>query len=252
MDKSAIFHGKRVLRDVYGKRKRISRTVENSLIFNCNQAPRMLAAQRSSQMSQESKRTYTIRLPETVAARVEEQAASSGIAPTTLIQSLVADTCTRLGEAAVGGPASKLIGKLDALSKACERLEQNATERHTATAIRGGEDALGLPACARPEPERTGGGRDHRGVGEDRTRLHRSPRRRRRYQAMNAYVDRAVRRRADLASLHVWAQMALRSVLLIVASLGASDSCAGLVLDRLLRRSRQLTSTSEVGSWRGF
>src|SRR5882757_2152876 len=33
---------------------------------------------------------------------------------------------------------------------------------------------------------------------------------------MNAYVDRAIRRRADLASLHVWAQMALRTVLLIV------------------------------------
>ena len=33
---------------------------------------------------------------------------------------------------------------------------------------------------------------------------------------MNAYVDRAIRRRADLASLHVWAQTVLRSVLLIV------------------------------------
>jgi len=33
---------------------------------------------------------------------------------------------------------------------------------------------------------------------------------------MNAYVDRAVRRRADLASLHVWVQTVLRSVLVIV------------------------------------
>ena len=33
---------------------------------------------------------------------------------------------------------------------------------------------------------------------------------------MNASVNRAVRRRADLASLHVWAQMALRTVLLII------------------------------------
>lgn len=91
----------------------------------------MLAAQRSSQMSQESKRTYTIRLPEAVAARVEKQAESSGIAPTTLIQSMVADTCTRLAETSVGGPASNLIGKLDALSKACVLLQQNAMERHT-------------------------------------------------------------------------------------------------------------------------
>lgn len=82
-------------------------------------------------MSQESKRTYTIRLPETVAARVEKQAAISGVAPTTLIQSLVVDTCMQVGDAAVGGTASSLIGKLDALSKAFERLERNAAERHT-------------------------------------------------------------------------------------------------------------------------
>ena len=82
-------------------------------------------------MSQESKRTYTIRLPETVAARVEKQAESSGIAPTTLIQSLVIDTCRSGRETAVGQPASELIGKLDALRKACERLEQNAAERYT-------------------------------------------------------------------------------------------------------------------------
>jgi hypothetical protein len=90
----------------------------------------MLAAQRSIQMNHESKRTYTIRLPDTVAARFERQAVSSRIAPTTLIQSLVVDTCMRLAETGVAGPASNLIGKLDALSKACERLEQNAAERH--------------------------------------------------------------------------------------------------------------------------
>ena len=33
---------------------------------------------------------------------------------------------------------------------------------------------------------------------------------------MNPYVDRAVRRRADIASLHVWTQTALRIVLVIV------------------------------------
>jgi capsid portal protein len=81
-------------------------------------------------MSQESKRTYTIRLPETVAARVEKQAASSGIPPTTLIQSLVVDTCIRLAETAVG-PAPNLISKLDAISKTFERLEQNSAERYT-------------------------------------------------------------------------------------------------------------------------
>ena len=82
-------------------------------------------------MSQESKRTYTIRLPETVATRVEKQAAISGIAPTTLIQSLVVDKCMRFAERTVDAPASGLISKLDALSKACERLERNAAERYT-------------------------------------------------------------------------------------------------------------------------
>ncbi|MGA9724998.1 MAG: hypothetical protein WBQ86_21255 [Candidatus Binatus sp.] len=82
-------------------------------------------------MSQESKRTYTIRLPQTVAARVEKQAAISGTAPTTLIQSLVVDTCVRLAETPVGGTASNLIGRIDVLSKACERLEGNAAERST-------------------------------------------------------------------------------------------------------------------------
>ena len=217
-EKPAIFHSKRVLRDVYAETEASHRTVENPLNFNRNQAPRMLAAQRSSQMSQESKRTYTIRLPETVAARVEKQAGSSGIAPTTLIQSLVVDTCTRLAETAVGGPASNLIGKFDALSRALRAARTERDGETRAAAIRGREDSLGVPACAGPEPERAGGGRDHRGVGEDRARLHRSSRRRRRYQAMNAYVDRAVRRRVDLASLHLWAQMALRTVLLIVLS----------------------------------
>jgi hypothetical protein len=74
-------------------------------------------------MSRENKRTYTIRLPETVAARVEKQAASSNIPPTTLLQSLVVDTYMHLAEIAVGGSA--------ALSKACERLEQNAVEKYT-------------------------------------------------------------------------------------------------------------------------
>jgi len=82
-------------------------------------------------MSQESKRTYTIRLPETAAARVEKQAATSGLSPTTLLQSLVVDTYMHIAETALGGPASNLIGKLDALSKVCERFEQNASERFT-------------------------------------------------------------------------------------------------------------------------
>jgi hypothetical protein len=90
----------------------------------------MLAAQRSSQMNQENKRTYTIRLPETVAARVEKQAESSSIAPTTLIQSLIVDS-THFAETAVGDPDSNLINKLDALSKACERLERGVAERDT-------------------------------------------------------------------------------------------------------------------------
>ena len=82
-------------------------------------------------MSQETKRTYTIRLPEKVAERVEKQAEISGIAPTTLIQSIVVDACMGSAEATLGRPTSNLIGKLDALGKVCERLEQNAVQRYT-------------------------------------------------------------------------------------------------------------------------
>ena len=40
-------------------------------------------------MAEETKKTYTIRLPETVSAQVETQAASMNVTPTTLLQSLI-------------------------------------------------------------------------------------------------------------------------------------------------------------------
>ncbi len=40
-------------------------------------------------MAEDTKKTYTIRLPETVAAQTETQAASMNVTPTTLLQSLI-------------------------------------------------------------------------------------------------------------------------------------------------------------------
>ena len=40
-------------------------------------------------MGEELKQTYTIRIPEQIAARMEEAARTHGITPTTLIQSLI-------------------------------------------------------------------------------------------------------------------------------------------------------------------
>ena len=83
-------------------------------------------------MGDELKQTYTIRIPEQVAARMEEVARTHGITPTTLIQSLIirkfksresGDRETDiLAEAAVAA-------KLEKLRKSIERLAQNDSAR---------------------------------------------------------------------------------------------------------------------------
>jgi hypothetical protein len=82
-------------------------------------------------MAEETKKTYTIRLPEKIAAQVETQAASMKVTPTALLQSLIVHHFES------GGPTSfatallaALGGKLAALTKACERLEQAEAERY--------------------------------------------------------------------------------------------------------------------------
>lgn len=82
-------------------------------------------------MAEETKKTYTIRLPETVAAQVETQAASMNVTPTTLLQSHIVDHFESRGETAFDtAPLALLGGKLDALRKACERLEQAEANRY--------------------------------------------------------------------------------------------------------------------------
>lgn len=83
-------------------------------------------------MGDELKQTYTIRIPEQIAARMEEVARTHGIAPTTLIQSLIVrkfksresgDRETDiLAEAAVAA-------KLEKLRKSVERLVQSDSAR---------------------------------------------------------------------------------------------------------------------------
>lgn len=84
-------------------------------------------------MAEEARHTYTIRLPERIAARIEEQASGLGIAPTTLVQSLLTPQFDN-------GPAERLAldpaalatlgAKLDALKKICESLKQTESERY--------------------------------------------------------------------------------------------------------------------------
>ena len=83
-------------------------------------------------MGEELKQTYTIRIPEQVAMRMEEVARTHGITPTTLIQSLIVrkfksrengDRETDiLAEAAVAA-------KLETLRKSVERLAQSDSAR---------------------------------------------------------------------------------------------------------------------------
>lgn len=82
-------------------------------------------------MADETKKTYTIRLPETVAAQTETQAASMNVTPTTLLQSLIVHHFESGGQTSFDtAPLAALGGKLAALTKACERLEQAEAERY--------------------------------------------------------------------------------------------------------------------------
>ncbi len=82
-------------------------------------------------MAEEAKKTYTIRLPEQVAAQAETRAASMNVTPTTLIQSLVVHQFESSGQKSFDtAPLAALGGKLAALTKACERLEQAEAERY--------------------------------------------------------------------------------------------------------------------------
>jgi hypothetical protein len=81
-------------------------------------------------MNEEQRRTYTIRLPEQVAEQIEKRATALGIAPTTLLQSLI----TRHSAAGSGGSDTTLVAapgeKIEAIRKACELLQRTAAERY--------------------------------------------------------------------------------------------------------------------------
>jgi len=91
----------------------------------------LLAGRRLSNMADETKKTYTIRLPEKYAAQVENHAASMNATPTTLLQSLIAQHFDLAGQGGADTASlAALGGKLEALSKAFERLEQAEAERY--------------------------------------------------------------------------------------------------------------------------
>ncbi len=83
-------------------------------------------------MGEELKRTYTIRIPDPVAMRIEEAARTHGITPTTLLQSLIMRKL-KPRESADPEPdiASEVVlaAKLETLRKSVERLEQTDSAR---------------------------------------------------------------------------------------------------------------------------
>lgn len=86
-------------------------------------------------MAEDARKTYTVRLPEWVAARIETQASTAGIAPTTLIQSCLirqfGDPKPGANDAPGTQPQPVVIGaKVEAVKKIAEQLGQMAGERH--------------------------------------------------------------------------------------------------------------------------
>jgi len=83
-------------------------------------------------MGEELKQTYTIRIPEQIATRIEEAAGHHGITPTTLIQSLIIrkfksrESTDREPDVAYEVP---LGAKLETLRKSIERLERGDCAR---------------------------------------------------------------------------------------------------------------------------
>jgi len=86
-------------------------------------------------MAEDARKTYTVRLSEQVAGRIETQASTAGIAPTTLIQSCLirhfGDGKPSANDAAGSQPHPVAIGaKLDAVKRVAEQLQQMAGQRH--------------------------------------------------------------------------------------------------------------------------
>ncbi len=81
-------------------------------------------------MAEETRHTYTIRPPEQVAEQIEKRANSLGIAPTTLIQSLIARQSRTGSDGPDTAALAALAARVEAVRKACELLERAAAERY--------------------------------------------------------------------------------------------------------------------------
>jgi hypothetical protein len=83
-------------------------------------------------MAEESKQTFTIRIPQQTAARIEEAARSNGVTATALIQSVISrkfrspETTKRETEPAA---ETVLAAKLETLRKGLEALDRNEASR---------------------------------------------------------------------------------------------------------------------------
>jgi hypothetical protein len=123
-------------------------------------------------MGEESKQTYTIRIPQLVTTQLEEAARTHGITPTTLIQSLVIRKfkSRESGDRETDVDAqTAVVAKLETMRKSVERLVRIDGARFNRLYFEIVKDPLRAPAFARSDPQRDCGRPDHRGVGPVRS-----------------------------------------------------------------------------------
>ena len=82
-------------------------------------------------MNEETRKTYTIRLPERIASRLEASAAEAGSTPTTLIQSVIVGRFESATNSAKDGPSSRTPkSEPQAASRAARDSEIRQEQRH--------------------------------------------------------------------------------------------------------------------------
>jgi ABC-type enterochelin transport system permease subunit len=92
----------------------------------------MSVEQQQTNSNGADKKSFNIRVPQTIALRIEEQALSLATAPTTLIQSIIVrhfESESRVGETESAAQTAMLM-KLEAIRKLCDLIEQTESKRY--------------------------------------------------------------------------------------------------------------------------
>jgi hypothetical protein len=92
----------------------------------------MSAEQHQTNSSGADKKSFSIRVPQLIALRIEEQALSLATAPTTLIQSIIIRHFENEGRVndIESAPQTAMLIKLEAIRKLCDLIEQTESRRY--------------------------------------------------------------------------------------------------------------------------